>query len=453
MVLRHPSAVGFSIVVAILAAPAAALDIEGVQNAALDQPRINAAIRLPGATGPLSATVEDPFNGGTTETFNIQAFYDTGASGVLVSDETADALGLPREPGVVFEDVGVGGSEFFDVSQPVEVLLANFTADTDVDNPATFSATYNRSYGPLRTQVVQHPSTLGIPLDVFGMPLFQGTTAVFDARALNQVEGTLETRLYNSGSVPSTVPAADYRVQMDFGDFARFTQTSDPAKAPAMSQNPFIGQNPVDLLDGGSPDPGAEGVRTTHNGQTRETSWLFDTGAAASIISEDVAGLHGVTVEYEMISTPDGPEERPYLEQDGQRIVDQFYLAIGGVGGSRTVAGFWLEELALPTMEGEEIVFKRAPVLVANITVADPLTDESLTLDGILGMNFLVASAFIDSSSPFPFPDDITAGAFDFFTYDQTSNVLGLTLNPAFVPEPASLGLLLAASLMLIRRR
>src|SRR5829696_5507051 len=78
----------------LLPATAGATDIFGVQNAALDQPIINALLR-PGAGGePLSGI--DPL---TDEiSFNIQAFYDTGASGVLLSKETADALGVAHTP-------------------------------------------------------------------------------------------------------------------------------------------------------------------------------------------------------------------------------------------------------------------------------------------------------------------------------------------------------------------
>jgi hypothetical protein len=63
------------------------------------------------------------------------------------------------------------------------------------------------------------------------------------------------------------------------------------------------------------------------------------------------------------------------------------------VGGSKKSAGFFLDSLALPTREKEPIVYKRAPVFVTDITVENSKTHEKMTLDGVFGMNFLVASA------------------------------------------------------------
>ena len=125
--------------------PSSALVVDGVQVAAVEIPRINAAITLPGdPTSPLTAG-DPPFT-----TFNIQAFYDTGASGVLVSKETADAIGLPLAAGVEFGDVGVGGIDFFNVSQPINIHLAPFTSPfgggQGIDDPGDFSSTYDQVF-------------------------------------------------------------------------------------------------------------------------------------------------------------------------------------------------------------------------------------------------------------------------------------------------------------------
>src|SRR2546430_3285376 len=68
----------------LLARGASALadNISYVQPAALDQPRINAYISLTPAGAPES------FEG----TFNIEAYFDTGASGILLSNDTAGFL-------------------------------------------------------------------------------------------------------------------------------------------------------------------------------------------------------------------------------------------------------------------------------------------------------------------------------------------------------------------------
>src|SRR5690242_6005910 len=90
--------------VAWLAASAvSATDIQ-VFNAGLDNPAINALLKPAGGGDPFSGP--DPLGGG--DSFNIFGFLDTGASGVLLSKETASGLNVGMVPGVTFEDVGIG---------------------------------------------------------------------------------------------------------------------------------------------------------------------------------------------------------------------------------------------------------------------------------------------------------------------------------------------------------
>ncbi len=413
------------------------LEIQGVQNASLDQPRINVALTLPGSNDPLTATGEDIF-GTPFETFNIQAFYDTGASGVLISSDTADALGVPIDPGVVFSDVGVGGTEDFAVSTALDVHLAPFDlfGEIDIDNPASFASVYNHSFTNIRAQVgpIDAPTNpLLSGLDVFGMPVFAGKTVVMDNRSVNQVAGTIRTDVYDSVPNNPNVPITQRHVQLSYGDFARFTETTpSPDKAPTLADNPFIGPNPVLALDGVEDD--TPGVTIRHDGKSHTGSWLYDTGAAASILSESIAATLGVTY-----APDDGdPLTGPVLV--GVPLDRQFTLTIGGIGGSSQVAGFFLDSLTVPTIEGDgddpddplHIHFDGAPVLVADITLQDPDTGDMLTLDGVFGMNFQVGSIFV--SEPLQL-GDIRAGAFDFITFDQPSGVLGLRLNPDVVED------------------
>jgi len=403
-------AVGLSAVLG--GASSAALDIQGVQIASVDQPRINAAITLVGSpTSPLTAG-DPPFT-----TFNIQAFFDTGASGVLVSKETADGLGLPLASGVVFEDVGVGGIDAFNVSQDVRIHLADFIAPLGsgggIDDPAQFTSTYSTTFGPLRTQVAQQNSgTFVGGLDVFGMPLFQGKYVTMDPRRLNNGELELiETKVYDAAAKPAGDPAAHFHIQTRYGDFLRFTQTTGGA-GPDLAPNPFIGSDPTASI--GGTGGSAPGIDVGFNGLSATGNWLFDTGAQASIISEQQAALLGVTYDPATVGTAN-----PTLL--GAPLADQFQLTIGGVGGTRIVAGFLLDTFALPTVEGRPIIYHQAPVLVIDITVQDIVTLDTVTLDGIFGMNFL-----FPSFNPSSF--EIVGGAFDFITFDQTTGLIGLTL-------------------------
>src|SRR5947207_15464969 len=98
--------------------------------------------------------------GGTS--FDVQAFLDTGTSGMLLSQETAQGLGIASstyngQP-VTYSDVGVGGTEDFDVSQQIYTALAPFTPTADVDNINTYQTVYNQKYGPVRTQINRQPA-------------------------------------------------------------------------------------------------------------------------------------------------------------------------------------------------------------------------------------------------------------------------------------------------------
>ena len=172
--------------------PVFALDIPDVQPAALDQPRVNALLRRAPADDPLGGI--DIFG----ETiFNIQAFYDTGASGLVLSDLTADFLGVQRAQfagsAVVFEDVGVAGSATFNVSEPLYIALAPFTPSVDINNPATATVVYDQAFGPLRAQIGGSANPLLLGLDIFGMPAMQGKVVVMDPKPLDTFADLMRT--------------------------------------------------------------------------------------------------------------------------------------------------------------------------------------------------------------------------------------------------------------------
>jgi hypothetical protein len=57
----------------------------------------------------------------------VYMFFDTGASGILLSRETRDAVGIYAEPNAKFVDVGVGGEEEFEVSESLYIALADYS--------------------------------------------------------------------------------------------------------------------------------------------------------------------------------------------------------------------------------------------------------------------------------------------------------------------------------------
>lgn len=438
-----------------------ALVIPDAQPAALDQPRINSFVRVPGDPLPLGVDF------GSGRTFNVEAFYDTGASGVLLSNNTTGYFidsapdlriyqtvlnpGAPQEQNVIFSDIGVAGADNFYVSTPLDIGLANYNQGDetlDLDNDETYQTIYNQQFSPIRAQIGPIDESGGdsnpllADLDVFGTPLMENKVVVMDPRPVNSFAETMKTYVYNPNTPFNSaeqdtnpgIPSTSLHVKLSYGDFERFTQVSPTgAPGPTLRSNPFIGSNPVRALDG-LPSDGTPDVSMTMNGVNGSGSFLLDTGAAASIISQAKANQVHVRYRAGTYGT-----DNPILEYlDGSTVENQFQLSIGGIGGTVKLAGFYLSSMSVQTEEGTPIQFTDAPVLVGDISAKDdkgtPSTadDQTLTLDGIFGMNFLIASVFISEGAPGELPafGDPMPNAFDWLVYDSVNGKLGL--------EPAS---------------
>lgn len=434
------------------------VDIIGVQNAALDQPQINALLRPGGGGDPLTADPLDPFG------FSIQGFLDTGASGVLLSKETVDGLGVGRVPGVIYEDVGVGGSASFNVSTPLLVDLAPFTPLTALDNPLA----YDQRSGPLRVQINPNDADPLIgAVDVFGMPVMQNRVVVMDPKPLNSFADPMQTYLYNPGTPfrPQTagsdpgIPHTSTSVALTFASFSRFSRIAPTgAEGPTQSANPFIGPNPLAKIDPKVAPGNVPGVGLKLGDREVNASLLLDTGAAASVISKDIAAQLGVRERPGAL-----PGDPPVLERfdpahpelPGTAIDNQFVVTLAGIGGNQQAAGFFLDAMIVHTREGNvandndphHLRYLGAPVLVADISLQDPLTQQTFTLDGLFAMNFLVASVFF--SEPFTL-GDFNPSPFDWIVFDPQQSVLALQL--AQVPEPATVFITLIGLVLVVWR-
>jgi len=247
---------------------AAATDLFGTQPFALDQPRINALLRRGAAEAPLTGT--DVLG---DEVFNIEAFYDTGASGVILSESTADVLGVnrarfPESAGtlVTFEDVGVAGSDTFNVSEPLHISLAPFHPLTDINNLSTQATVYDQSFGPIHTQVgpLNVVNPLLSDIDVFGMPTMRGKVVVMDPKPVDTLLDTMRTYVYEPDTpfdpgakdIDPGIPVTNRTVRLSLASFNDFT-TIQPAGAqgPMLAANPFIGHSPYPLDPAASDTP------------------------------------------------------------------------------------------------------------------------------------------------------------------------------------------------------
>jgi predicted aspartyl protease len=380
-------------------APAAApaVDaIEGVQSAALDQPRVYVQLKRSPRGPALGGAGED---GGVFE-----AFLDTGASGVMLSGEALDRLGVKKEKSargeeVVFEDVGVGGADKFRVTEQLFVTLAGYpNADQD-------AGAFARVVGPFRMQVRPSGGLLQLlapdGLNVAGMPVMVGKVVVMDPTPLTKFD-KIRTTVVPPGD--RSIPKTSRSVPLTYVSFARFTRVAPAgARGPDLQPNPMIGPDPFNPADKARP------VVIRHNGRTATGTFLLDTGAASSMISRAMAEKLGVKVN-----------------PDGQLVTREktFQLTIGGLGGQKEAHGLFFTKMELPTREGKPIAYAQAPLLVADITVADE-KGKPFTLDGVLGMNYLVASAEV-TGGLLPDIGNIVDGPWRAIVIDHPNKVMGL---------------------------
>ncbi len=497
----------------ILAPVASAANVYDVMPAAMDQPQVNLVLWNDATNQPLTYTMDD--YGVSSSYYNITAYFDTGASGILLSKETLSAFKTNaannaqlaastygvNNTTVQYYDTGVLGTAAFNVSAPMTVKVAPTSPSTssifDFTEPAL--NLYTQSYGNMRLQMNPNSSgsnpysdiykELGVNLDsyggidVVGTPAMAGKVVVVNPKPLDALlqgmagglsgdpwslfndpsAGSLRTYVYNPGtpfngsSASPGIPTTNRHVQLTYASFDKFTTTTpENATGPTLNHNPFIGANPISKIDSTVPAGDAPGITVSLGEKSATGSFLLDTGASASMISKNLA--QSLNVRYTPGLEPSATNTNPTLElynpDTGQSttLVNQFQLSISGIGGeSEKVSGFYLNELILPTIEGDPISFVQAPVLVVDVTVTDS-NGKPLTLDGIFGMNFLVASTEIVENSEWPF-GNMSTGAFNWIVFDEPNGILGLDIKNTSVPEPSSFVLLaVGLSFFLLRR-
>jgi hypothetical protein len=262
-----------------------AVDFAGIaQNGAIDQPQVYMLLRTtPNGTPIVGQTADtdpsDPF--GTVPTIGIQAYLDTGASGILISTATAQAWGLPNSTyngqTVTFDDIGVAGTAAFNVSNPIYAGVAPFTPTSNTEDASTYVPVTSGG-NPLPLRLEMGPADTGDnsltgdldfleDIDVVGMSALSGKKVLIDARQSNQAVAaiaasggdlnvllnnvdnlSLHTYVYNAGD-PSPVPgigSTNLHVKLSYADFTAFTTTlPSGAPGPTLSHNPFIGPSPL----------------------------------------------------------------------------------------------------------------------------------------------------------------------------------------------------------------
>lgn len=344
--------------------------LENVYEAALDLPRIWFLLKREPSGPPLM----------TKGHFEVNyAFLDTGASGIVLSRETAGLMGLAIDPKARFADIGVGGVEYFNVSETLYIGLAGYNAQNPGD-PRSY-----RVIGPGRFQIKQiMAGILGQPLDIIGMPAMNGRVVVLDSGATNSL-GYFSADIKNPGD--PAIPKVDLEVVLRFRNFQNPNNPNNIPPLPVTARNPVI-----------------DNIVVRHKNRSSRGSWLLDTGAMISLISVKQAMRLGLT---------DGNGE-PLVTPD-------FSLPIGGIGEMIQVPGFEIDKLTVPTRSGHNLVFKNARLGVHNIRFFDEEKKAFTTLDGVFASNFLCASAKMQSL----IPTDVSQTVFDKIVIDMQRGVLG----------------------------
>lgn len=448
-----------------------ALDIAGVLPTSIGLPEVNVVFRPLAGAGPYSGM--DSFGFPLT---NLRMIYDTGASGVILFEGPAQALPIPVAQlvgvDVVFTDVGIGGSTTFNVSDDLHMSLGNFAQDPP--DPYTTDDDYPRQTANLRLQLGP-PGSAALFLSDFtqlgiaGMPAMAGRVSVINPK-LAEVSffevtpaDTIHTYVYDPAVSPESgpgIPTPDLHVELFMKSFDRFTLTTPPgATGPTLNANPFIGPDPLAVLEGASPLPTTPPGITVRRGASQATgTFLLDTGSQITSISSAMALTLGV--RYWASGDPGYDPGTPATlvnDVDGSLVANQFTVDISGIAGTTTIAGFNLDSLLIRTLEGNPLFdndpnhldFLSAPVFVHDIELMDPITLDSFIFDGVLGTNYLFASGDLSALSGFDVP--FRTGPFEQLVLDfgAATPTLGVIL-PKAVPLSLALHVLTAAFLGLL---
>lgn len=384
---HRKTAVGALLLLIVLSEAAFAgpadFNIDGVFEVALDLPRILFLLKRDPNEPPLEYQGEFLLN---------WAFLDTGASGILLSRETVTQLEIDIDPNAQYVDVGVGGSEFFDVSEPLYIGTADFN-DPDPNDPNH----YLPLLGSWCFQVNQSfagdfPNE---PIDLLGTPVMVGKTIVLNAGAVNRLE--YFSAVIKDSNDP-TIPEVDFTVPLRQ---EKYIMPKDPNNIPPL---PVLAYNPV-----------IDNITTEYNGNSFTATWILDTGGTLSLMSTAQAAALGLT---DTNGTP--------------LVVPDFSIPIGGIGEDVNIPGFQIDNLIIPTLNGYSLTFNNARIGVHDIGIIDEETGEFIILDGIFGSNFLCASAKLEGG----WPIDFASGPFETIVIDMRNGLLGFDVNDVY-PLPS----------------
>lgn len=284
------------------------------------------------------------------------AILDTGASGHVLSAASAVRFGVEPERGARYVEAGMSGDHTLGVSRPIALGVTGVEPeDEDTPrrrDPVPFRLAAQRL---LLNEAPRDPTAAllspGAMVDVVGMPLIR--ERAIEIESTGGAPSALAVRLHPTAAGLRT----DAWIALTLVDYTR-RDPKNRGPLPSLAANPLV------------PD-----VTITLGATDVEGDWLLDTGAACSMISTNAARRLG------LVDAAGAPVKSP-----------DFTLPVGGVGGGHhDLPGFRLDQLTLETTDGRTLVFPDPAVVVHDVSTKDDDGD-TITLDGILGMNLLLPS-------------------------------------------------------------
>jgi hypothetical protein len=394
------------------------------QPVALQVPYINALLQRSVGGTPLADA-----NG----TFKIVSLFDTASPGLIISNSTADGLGVQRvqaggSDAVFAQDYSTGELDF-GISEQLDMSLASFNPLVSPDIASNYKIDTGLSYlqiGDFPTGSDPNDPVQAIvgagAADTSGV----GNVVVMDPTPTNTFDTTFRdfnAYIYPAGTPFNTdpdtstadpgIPPVSNEVQLTYADDTRFTNNvSGATNTPSLHKLIFVGPNPIDptLPDNTPP------VTVALGGSNITGSLLLDTGSASSMISLAKAASLGITY------TP-GTFGTSSAALVGVPSNAQFRLTLQSLAGPVTLAGFYASSLTLQSDNGP-IEFDNVPLLVGDVAIGSA-SGAHQTLDGVLGMNLFSASGALDAHGKLI---NQTPGAFNWITLDESKQTLGLDI-------------------------
>jgi hypothetical protein len=227
------------------------------------------------------------------------------------------------------------------------------------------------------------------------MPVMFGKTVVFNTRAPSNLEYfTAQIKEPNDPFIPQV----DFEVSLRF---EKYVMPNDPRQIPPL---PVLAYNPV-----------IDNIIVEDGTYTSSGTYLFDTGGSISLISEAQAMKLG------LIDTGGEPIQEP-----------DYSVPIGGIGEGDVaeINGYIIDRLIVPTLNGYNLIYNNARVGVQDISVIDEVTGEPITLDGVFGSNFIVATMEVATW-------DVVDTPFDNVILDTERATLGFDVNDQYSLPPS----------------